>query len=88
VGQQDADIADTLQLRDVATVTMFWLFYIWGPHWRHLANTTEQSMCGGDAVLYQIILTACSQFSPCGNVKWAFKVLRVCDTDHSILVVQ
>jgi len=22
----------------------------WGAHWRHLANTTEPSMCGGDAV--------------------------------------
>jgi len=21
----------------------------WGAHWRHLANTTEPSMCGGDA---------------------------------------
>ena len=25
VGRQNADIADTLQLRDVATVTTFWL---------------------------------------------------------------
>jgi len=23
-------------------------------HWRHLANTIELSVCGGDAVLYQI----------------------------------
>jgi len=21
----------------------------WGAHWRHLPNTTEKSMCGGDA---------------------------------------
>jgi len=34
-------------------------FYIWGAHWRHLANTTEPSMCGGDATLYQITLTTC-----------------------------
>jgi len=28
-------------------------------HWRHLANTTEPSDCGGDAVLCQITLTTC-----------------------------
>jgi len=27
----------------------FLAFYIWGAHWRHLANTTEPSMCGGGA---------------------------------------
>jgi len=26
-------------------------------HWRHLANTTEPIVCGGDAVLRQITLT-------------------------------
>jgi len=26
-------------------------------HWRHLANTIQPSVCGGDAVLCQIILT-------------------------------
>ena len=30
-----------------------------GAHWRHLKNTTEPSMCGGDAVLCQITLTTC-----------------------------
>jgi len=34
-------------------------FYIWGAHWRHLKNTTEPSMCGGDAALSQITLTTC-----------------------------
>ena len=29
----------------------FLAFYIWGAHSRHLANTTEPSMCGGDAAL-------------------------------------
>jgi len=29
----------------------------WRAHWRHLANTIEQSVCGGDAVLCQIPLT-------------------------------
>jgi len=28
-------------------------------HWRHLANTTEPSVCGGDAALCQITLTIC-----------------------------
>jgi len=58
VGRQNADIADTLHLRDVAMATTL-AFYIWGAHWRHLANTTEPSMCGGDAVLCQITLTTC-----------------------------
>ena len=32
----------------------------YGVHiWRHLANTTELSMCGGDAALCQITLTTC-----------------------------
>jgi len=37
----------------------FLAFYIWGVHWRHLKNTTEPSMCGGDAALRQITLTTC-----------------------------
>jgi len=37
----------------------FLAFYIWGAHWRHLANTTEPSMYGGDAALCQITLTTC-----------------------------
>jgi len=31
--------------------------YIWGAHWRHLKNTTEPSMCGGNAALCQITLS-------------------------------
>ena len=37
----------------------FLAFYVWGAHWRHLKNTTEPSMCGGDAALCQITLTTC-----------------------------
>jgi len=37
----------------------FLVFYIWGAHWRHLKNTTEPSMCGGDSALCQITLTTC-----------------------------
>jgi len=37
----------------------FLAFYIWGAHWRHLKNTTEPSMCGGDVALCQITLTTC-----------------------------
>ena len=37
----------------------FLAFYIWGAHWRHLKNTTEPSICGGDAAFCQITLTTC-----------------------------
>jgi len=32
-------------------------FYTWDAHWRHLANTTEPSVCGGDAAFSQITTT-------------------------------
>jgi len=51
------DIAEIEVLTDVAMATIF--FYIWGAHWRHLANTTEPSVCSGDAALRQITLTTC-----------------------------
>ena len=44
-----------LQLRDVAMATISLAFYIWGAHWRHLANTTELYVCGGDAALCQLL---------------------------------
>jgi len=56
--RQSADIADTLHLRNVAMATIFGFLYM-GCTWRHLKNTTEQSMCGGDAALCQITLTTC-----------------------------
>jgi len=31
-----------------------------GAHWRHLANTTKPSMCGGDVALCQITLITCN----------------------------
>jgi len=31
----------------------------WRAHWRHLTNTTEPSLCSGDAALCQITLTTC-----------------------------
>ena len=33
-----------------------------GARWRQLANTTEPSVCGGDAVYRQITLTTCFFF--------------------------
>jgi len=44
----DEDIADFEVLRHVA-MTLFLAFFIWGARWRHLANTTEPFVCGGDA---------------------------------------
>jgi len=55
----DEDVADFEVLRDVAMTTIFGFINIWGAHWRHLKNTTEPSMCGGDAALCQITLTTC-----------------------------
>jgi len=58
VGQQkllNADSANILQLRDVAMATIFRFVYQCA-YWYHLANTTELSMCGGDADLCQITL--------------------------------
>jgi len=54
----DEDIADFEVLRDVAMAIIFVFLYM-GAHWRYLKNTTETSMCGGDAALYQITLTTC-----------------------------
>ena len=56
VGRPNADIADTLQLRDVAWQPVFGFLYM-GSHWRHLANTTEPFVCGSDAAVCQITLT-------------------------------
>jgi len=56
VGQQNADIVDTLQLRDVAVATIFGFLYM-SAHWRHLTNTTESSVCGGNVALCRITLT-------------------------------
>jgi len=47
------------QFRWSLEIHHFLAFCIWGANWRHLANTTEPSMCGGDAVLCQITLTTC-----------------------------
>ena len=33
-----------------------------GAYWHQLSNTTELSVCGGDAAFYQITLTTCSLF--------------------------
>ena len=44
-------------LRDVTITTI--LALCMGAHRRHLANTTEPSVCGGDAALCQITLTTC-----------------------------
>jgi len=56
----DEVIADYEVLRNIVIHgNHFLAFYIWGAHWRHLANTTEPSVCGSDAALCQITLTTC-----------------------------
>ena len=62
VGQQNADIADALQLRDVVMATIFVFLYM-RCTLGHLANTTEPSVCGGDAALCLITLTTCLYLS-------------------------
>jgi len=42
-----------------ATAELLLAFYVWGADWRHLANTTEPSICSGDVALCQITLTTC-----------------------------
>ena len=72
----DENIAEIECLRVDFMATIFLSIY-GGVNWRHLANTTEPSMCGaGDAVLCQVTLTAC--FSPrrCGHT--ATDGLSVC----------
>jgi len=59
VGQQNAGIADTLQLTDCCHGNHFLAFCIWVAHWRHLASTTELSVCSSDAAWCQITLTTC-----------------------------
>ena len=34
----------------------------WEAHWRHLANTIEPHVCGGDAACCQITLTTCCYY--------------------------
>ena len=56
------------QFRWSLEIHHFLAFCIWGANWRHLANTTEPSVCGGDAVLCQITLTTCYYYSACAFV--------------------
>ena len=59
---------------------LFLAFYIWGAHWRHLKNTTEPSMCGGDAALCQITLTTCSML----GVLFVSTFIRHCMTEENL----
>jgi len=59
VDQLNAGITDTPQLRDIDMATILSI-YIWSVQWRHLANTTEPSVCCGDAALCQVTLTTYS----------------------------
>jgi len=54
-----ADIAKINVLTDVALATICLAFYIWGAYWHHVVNTSEPSVCSGDAALCKITLTTC-----------------------------
>ena len=97
VGQQSAYIANTLQLRDVAMATIFVFLYMgWRVHWRHLANTTEPSVCGCDAALCQITLSTCflqitavffAVFWLWSLLVFVFVCVCVCDVQHVFVLV-
>jgi len=58
--------------------TIFLAFYIWGAHWRHLTNTTEPSMCSGDAALCQITLTTCYDLMiKLDVIKWSCRLYSI-----------
>ena len=55
-----------------------------GAHWRRLANTSEQSVRGGNAALCQITLTTCycipadvMMRDSCSTLLWDLAVLSV-----------
>jgi len=43
-----------------------------GAHWRHLANTTEPFVCGGDAALCQITFTTCYHLSSLHKIQMLY----------------
>ena len=45
-------------------------------HWRHLSNTTELSVCGGDAALCQNTLTTCFSITVSIPIPLIVRVLR------------
>jgi len=53
--------------------------HVWhGARWRHIANTTEPSVCGGDAALRQITSTTCS--NACYGIKNIYVRIKLCMT--------
>jgi len=69
-------------------------------HWRHLENTTELSVCGGDAVLCQITLSTCWYMNGTDDsddacdvmvmwslqhVEWFWRQTLICDGSESSL---
>jgi len=67
----------------------FLAFYIWGAHWRHLKNTTEPSMFGGDVALCQITLTTCDwlmHFSAKHSIAIVILSLRLPLPPHHLLL--
>jgi len=82
VGQQNADIADTLQVRDIVMATIFVFLYMGCTlaRWRHLSNTTEPSVCGSNAALCEINLTTCLHSLPFYPIPKILKHLSIGQT--------
>ena len=56
LSRQNADIADTLNIRERCHGNHFLAFCIWGANWCHLANLTEPSVCGAAMRFYVKLL--------------------------------
>jgi len=70
-------------------------FYIWGAHWRHLAHTTQPSMCGGNVPQHLwtpgLSIYGCT-LAPPGEYDWIVHALRrfglmLIYVDHLLLLL-
>ena len=57
--------------------------YWWGAYWHKLTNTTEPSVCGGDAAFWQITLTTCYYSIHSVSYKWKVTNLATCGIQMS-----
>ena len=69
--------------------TIFLAFYVRGAYWRHLANTTQPVVCGGDAALRQITLTTWIKLYSISGKEGKLKEISAhgCDCSETIFVM-